>query len=428
MAGCEAAHQITKNNIKVRLYEMKPKKFTPAHKSNNLAELVCSNSLKSTSPEKASGILKLEMQELDSLIIKAAHKSKLPAGGALAVDREQFSNYITNEIRNNPLIEIINEEILSLPKELNSPLIVATGPLTSEGLSRSIEIFIGQENLSFYDSISPIIAYESLSNNHFFRASRYEEKEGDYINCPLDEEEYELFYKTLMNSERIEFHNFEKPNYFEGCLPIEVMAERGVDTLRFGPMKPVGLIDPKTGKRPYSVVQLRKENSHESMWNIVGFQTKMKIKDQKEVLSKIPALKNAEFLRFGSIHRNTYINSPGVISNTLQSNKNPLLFFAGQITGVEGYSESAAMGLVAGINSSRAFKNKKPIVFPTKSALGCLTNYISDTSNKKIQPMNINLGLFDIKKPKKNIDKIKKSSNECILEIKNTNQIELDLV
>ena len=428
MAGCEAAYQISKNNIKVKLYEMKPKKFTPAHKSNNLAELVCSNSLKSTSPEKASGILKLEMLELDSLIIKAAHKSQLPAGGALAVDREQFSNYITNEIKSNPLIEIINDEILLLPEELNSPLIIATGPLTSPGLSKSIEDFIGKENLSFYDSISPIISYESLDDAHFFRASRYEESEGDYINCPLNEKEYALFYKTLIESEKIEFHNFEKPNYFEGCLPIEVMAERGVDTLRFGPMKPVGLIDPKTGNRPYSVVQLRKENSHESMWNIVGFQTKMKIKDQKEVLSKIPALNNAEFLRFGSIHRNTYINSPGVISNTLQSNKNPLLFFAGQITGVEGYSESSAMGLVAGINSSRIFKNKEPIIFPIKSALGCLIKYISDPSNKKIQPMNINLGLFDVKKPKKNIEKIKESSRQCILEIKNTNQIELDLV
>ena len=407
---------------------MKPKKFSPAHKSNNLAELVCSNSFKSMSHDKASGILKLEMIELDSLIIKSALKAKIPAGGALAVDREKFSNHITNTIKENPFIEFIQEEIKEIPKNLSTPLIIATGPLTSKELSKSIEEFIGEENLSFYDSISPIVSAESLDNKNYFKASRYEENEGDYINCPLNEKEYIAFHNALIKSERIEFHDFEKPKYFEGCLPIEVMAERGIDTLRYGPMKPVGLTNPKTGKRPYAVVQLRKENSHESMWNIVGFQTKMKIKDQKNVFSIIPALRNAEFLRFGSIHRNTYINSPEMILNTLQSKKNPLIFFSGQITGVEGYCESAAMGLIAGLNSSRVLLKQKPIVFPQESALGCLTEYISNNTNKKIEPMNINLGLFNIEKPKKNIEKIKELSKECIIKIKETNQIELDLV
>ena len=407
---------------------MKPNKFSPAHKSKGLAELVCSNSLKAISPEKASGILKLEMLELDSLIINTAYKCKLPAGGALAVDREEFSRIISEKIRNNSLIEVIEEEISSIPEDLSYPLIISSGPLTSKSLSQNIEEFIGEENLSFYDSISPIVSFESLDRNCYFKASRYEESDGDYINCPMNQDEYELFHKALINSEKIEFHDFEKPNYFEGCLPIEIMAERGIDTLRFGPMKPVGLTDPRTNSRPYAVVQLRKENLHESMWNIVGFQTKMKIKDQKEVLSIIPALKNAEFLRFGSIHRNTYINSPGVISQTLQSKKNPLIIFAGQITGVEGYCESSAMGLIAGINSSRIFKKQEPFIFPPESALGCLTKYISDSTNKKIQPMNINLGLFDIEKPKKNIDKIKKSSIQSIIEINRLNQIELDVV
>ena len=407
---------------------MKPKKFSPAHKSNNLAELVCSNSFKSMSHDKASGILKLEMIELDSLIIKSALKAKIPAGGALAVDREKFSNHITNTIKENPFIEFIQEEIKEIPKNLSTPLIIATGPLTSKELSKSIEEFIGEENLSFYDSISPIVSAESLDNKNYFKASRYEENEGDYINCPLNEKEYIAFHNALIKSERIEFHDFEKPKYFEGCLPIEVMAERGIDTLRYGPMKPVGLTNPKTGKRPYAVVQLRKENSHESMWNIVGFQTKMKIKDQKNVFSIIPALRNAEFLRFGSIHRNTYINSPEMILNTLQSKKNPLIFFSGQITGVEGYCESAAMGLIAGLNSSRVLLKQKPIVFPQESALGCLTEYISNNTNKKIEPMNINLGLFNIEKPKKNIEKIKELSKKCIIKIKETNQIELDLV
>jgi methylenetetrahydrofolate--tRNA-(uracil-5-)-methyltransferase len=392
---------------------MKPKKYTAAHKTNNLGELVCSNSLKTTSIDKASGILKNEMGNLDSFILSNAYAARLPAGGALAVDRQKFAYNITNQIKNNEYIQIINEEIEEIPEESKNPIIIATGPLTSEKLSSSIRDFIGEEYLSFYDSISPIISKESLDNDYYFQASRYEESEGDYINCPLNESEYKEFYNALIAAEKIEFHEFEKPNYFEGCLPIEVMAERGYDTLRFGPMKPVGLTDPKTKKRPFAVVQLRKEDSYETMWNIVGFQTKMKIGDQKKVLSIIPALRSAEFLRFGSIHRNTYINSPGTISPTLQTLKNPNLFFAGQI---------------AGINASRLYKNKKPIVFPTTSALGCLTEYVTNPKSKKIQPMNINLGLFNVEKPKKNIEAIKSMSNDAINDIIKINQIELDLV
>ena len=407
---------------------MKPKKYTAAHKTNNLGELVCSNSLKTTSIDKASGILKNEMGNLDSFILSNAYAARLPAGGALAVDRQKFAYNITNQIKNNEYIQIINEEIEEIPEESKNPIIIATGPLTSEKLSSSIRDFIGEEYLSFYDSISPIISKESLDNDYYFQASRYEESEGDYINCPLNESEYKEFYNALIAAEKIEFHEFEKPNYFEGCLPIEVMAERGYDTLRFGPMKPVGLTDPKTKKRPFAVVQLRKEDSYETMWNIVGFQTKMKIGDQKKVLSIIPALRSAEFLRFGSIHRNTYINSPGTISPTLQTLKNPNLFFAGQIIGVEGYTESAAMGQIAGINASRLYKNKKPIVFPTTSALGCLTEYVTNPKSKKIQPMNINLGLFNVEKPKKNIEAIKSMSDDAINDIIKINQIELDLV
>ena len=341
---------------------MKPKKFTPAHKSSNLAELVCSNSLKSDSIDKAAGILKSEMIKLKSLVLEAAYKNKVSAGGALAVDREKFSQYITNKIYNNDYIEVVNEEATEINFKNTNPIIIATGPMTSNSLAEEIENFIGMKSLAFYDSISPIVLYDSLDRSQFFRASRYEDGEGDYINCPLTKVEYVNFIESLNSAEKVNFHKFENPNYFEGCLPIEEMASRGLDTLRFGPMKPVGLTDPKTARRPYAVLQLRKENEAETMWNLVGFQTKMKIGDQKKVFSIIPALKNAEFLRFGSIHRNTYINSPGKIKNTLQSESNKMVFFAGQITGVEGYTESAAMGIVAGINAGRALI-KKPLLF-----------------------------------------------------------------
>lgn len=410
LAGCEAAIQISKKNIPVRIYEMKPIKFTEAHKSPNFSELVCSNSLKSDSLEKASGILKNEMLSLGSIVLEAALKHRVSAGGALAVDREEFSQYITNKIKNNKFIEVINEEFTTIPSDVDKPLIISSGPLTSTNLSKSIEEFIGVKSLAFYDSISPIVLYDSLDKNHFFRASRYNESEGDYINCPLNKEEYKNFISELIKSEKTEFHSFEKIKYFESCLPIEIMAARGEDTLRFGPMKPVGLTDPNSGKRPYAVIQLRKENQNESMWNIVGFQTKMKINEQKRVFKLIPAFKNIEFLRFGSIHRNTYLNSPGKLENTLQSKKNKNIFFSGQLTGVEGYTESSAMGIVAGINAARVFKNLKPVQFPLTTAIGTLLDYISKEDKKDLQPMNINLGLFNVEKPKKNIASILNSS------------------
>ena len=393
---------------------MKPKKFTPAHKSSNLAELVCSNSLKSDSIDKAAGILKSEMIKLKSLVLEAAYKNRVSAGGALAVDREKFAQYITNKIYNNDYIEVVNEEATEINFKNTNPIIIATGPMTSNSLAEEIENFIGMKSLAFYDSISPIVLYDSLDRSKFFRASRYEDGEGDYINCPLTKVEYVNFIESLNSAEKIDFHKFENPNYFEGCLPIEEMASRGLDTLRFGPMKPVGLTDPKTARRPYAVLQLRKENEAETMWNLVGFQTKMKIGDQKKVFSIIPALKNAEFLRFGSIHRNTYINSPGKIKNTLQSESNEMIFFAGQITGVEGYTESAAMGIVAGINAGRAFNKKTLYSFTKFSALGILLDYISNANSKELQPMNINLGLFGIEKPKKNIQIIQNNSKKAI--------------
>ena len=399
---------------------MKPKKFTPAHKSSNLAELVCSNSLKSDSIDKAAGILKNEMVKLKSLVLEAAYENKVSAGGALAVDREKFAQYITNKISKNDYIKVVNEEVTEINFSNTNPIIIASGPMTSNSLAKEIENFIGTESLSFYDSISPIILYDSLDKSHFFRASRYEDGEGDYINCPLTKVEYINFIESLNSADKIDFHEFEKVNYFESCLPIEEMASRGLDTLRFGPMKPVGLTDPKTARRPYAVLQLRKENEMETMWNLVGFQTKMRIGDQKKVFGIIPALRNAEFLRFGSIHRNTYINSPGKIKNTLQSENNEMIFFAGQITGVEGYTESAAMGIVAGINAGRAFKKKPLYSFTKFSALGILLDYISKTNSKELQPMNINLGLFGIEKPKKNIEIIQKNSKKAIDDFMNS--------
>lgn len=399
---------------------MKPKKFTPAHKSSNLAELVCSNSLKSDSIDKAAGILKNEMVKLKSLVLEAAYENKVSAGGALAVDREKFAQYVTNKISKNDYIKVINEEVTEINFSNTNPIIIASGPMTSNSLAKEIENFIGTESLSFYDSISPIILYDSLDKSHFFRASRYEDGEGDYINCPLTKVEYINFIESLNLADKIDFHEFEKINYFESCLPIEEMASRGLDTLRFGPMKPVGLTDPKTARRPYAVLQLRKENEMETMWNLVGFQTKMRISDQKKVFGIIPALRNAEFLRFGSIHRNTYINSPGKIKNTLQSENNEMIFFAGQITGVEGYTESAAMGIVAGINAGRAFKKKPLYSFTKFSALGILLDYISKTNSKELQPMNINLGLFGIEKPKKNIEIIQNNSKKAIDDFMNS--------
>lgn len=397
LAGSEAAHQISKLGVKVKLIEMRPEKISPAHNSNDLGELVCSNSLKSDSLDNASGILKEEMRRLGSLIIEAADNTRVPAGTALAVDRIKFAEHITHFIEENPLIELVREEFEEIPQNLDEPLIIASGPLTSESLSDSIRQLSGSDHLYFYDSISPIIDAESIDYSVAYRASRYEKGEqekGDYLNCPLNEEQYYELINELLTSEKIETRDFEKGIYFESCLPVEVIAERGKDTLRFGPAKPVGLVNPKTGEIPFAVVQLRCENQEASMYNIVGFQTKLKYPEQRRVFRKIPGLQNAEFMRYGSIHRNTYINSPNLILPTLQVKDNHKLFFAGQILGVEGYVESAAMGIIAGINAAKVIRGESPIVPPRETALGSLITYITDTEVKNFQPMNINFGLF----------------------------------
>jgi methylenetetrahydrofolate--tRNA-(uracil-5-)-methyltransferase len=397
LAGSEAAHQIAKLGIKVKLVEMRPVKISPAHNSDNLGELVCSNSLKSDSLDNASGILKAEMRQLGSLIIEAADNNRVPAGKALAVDRIKFAEYITDQIESNPLIDLVREEFEEIPENLDSPLVIASGPLTSESLSESIKKLSDSDHLYFYDSISPIIDSESIDHSIVYKASRYEkgdQEEGDYLNCPLNRDQYYELIDELLTSEKIETRDFEKGLYFESCLPVEVIAERGRDTLRFGPAKPVGLKDPKTGKIPYAVVQLRCENKEASMYNIVGFQTKLKYPEQRRVFRMIPGLEKAEFMRYGSMHRNTYINSPKLMRPSLQVRNNDMLFFAGQILGVEGYVESSAMGIIAGINAAKVMKGEPPIVPPRETALGSLIKYITDTQVKSFQPMNINFGLF----------------------------------
>ncbi len=397
LAGSEAAHQIAKLGIKVKLVEMRPVKISPAHNSGNLGELVCSNSLKSDSLDNASGILKAEMRQLGSLIIEAADNNRVPAGKALAVDRIKFAEYITDQIESTPLIDLVREEFEEIPENLDSPLVIASGPLTSESLSESIKKLSDSDHLYFYDSISPIIDSESIDPSIVYKASRYEngdQEEGDYLNCPLNRDQYYELIDELLTSEKIETRDFEKGLYFESCLPVEVIAERGKDTLRFGPAKPVGLKDPRTGKIPYAVVQLRCENKEASMYNIVGFQTKLKYPEQRRVFRMIPGLEKAEFMRYGSMHRNTYINSPKLMRPSLQVRNNDMLFFAGQILGVEGYIESSAMGIIAGINAAKVMKGEPPIVPPRETALGSLIKYITDTQVKSFQPMNINFGLF----------------------------------
>jgi len=397
LAGSEAAHQIAKLGIKVKLVEMRPVKISPAHNSDNLGELVCSNSLKSDSLDNASGILKAEMRQLGSLIIEAADNNRVPAGKALAVDRIKFAEYITDQIESNPLIDLVREEFEEIPENLDSALVIASGPLTSESLSESIKKLSDSDHLYFYDSISPIIDSESIDHSIVYKASRYEngdQEEGDYLNCPLNRDQYYGLIDELLTSEKIETRDFEKGLYFESCLPVEVIAERGKDTLRFGPAKPVGLKDPRTGKIPYAVVQLRCENKEASMYNIVGFQTKLKYPEQRRVFRMIPGLEKAEFMRYGSMHRNTYINSPKLMRPSLQVRNNDMLFFAGQILGVEGYVESSAMGIIAGINAAKVMKGESPIVPPRETALGSLIKYITDTQVKSFQPMNINFGLF----------------------------------
>ena len=394
LAGCEAAYQLAKRGIFVNLYEMKPVVKSPAHKSDLFAELVCSNSLKALRIASAAGMLKEEMRMLDSLLMKCADATSVPAGGALAVDRGLFSKAVTENIRKNPLISVITEEVGDINFEV--PTVIATGPLTSHSLSSKLEEKFG-ESLSFFDAAAPIVKSDSVNMEYAFTASRYGKGgEDDYINCPMNKEEYEHFYSELVTAERAELHDFDvnNPKVYEGCMPVEVMAKRGEDTLRFGPMKPVGLTDPKTGHRPWAVLQLRKENKNGTMYNLVGFQTNLKFGEQKRVFGLIPALKDCEFCRYGVMHRNTFINSPKLLNNTWNLKDKSDLFFAGQLTGVEGYMESASSGLLAGINCARHILGKTLITLPETSMIGALSRYISDVSVVKFQPMGANFGIL----------------------------------
>lgn len=392
LAGSETAYQLAKRGIQVDLYEMRPVKFTPAHHTENFAELVCSNSLRSNQLENAVGLLKEEMRMLDSIILRYADLNSVPAGGALAVDREGFSKGITQELQDNKNINIIREEVSDI--DVDRYTIIATGPLTSDKLSESIKKLTHSEYLHFFDAAAPIVTYESIDKNKVFRASRYGKGEEDYLNCPMDKDKYENFWTELVSAEAAEVKGFEKDEVFEGCMPVEVMAKRGKDTLLYGPLKPVGLINPNTGERPYAVVQLRQDNAAATLYNIVGFQTHLKWGEQKRVFGMIPGLQNAEFVRYGVMHRNTYINSPGVLKPSLQMREFGKVMFAGQVSGVEGYVESASMGIIAGINMARLVLNLEPFVFPKYTAIGSLALYISNESIKNFQPMNINFGLM----------------------------------
>lgn len=392
LAGSEAAWQLATRGIKVKLIEMRPLKKSPAHHTDLFAELVCSNSLRGSSLENAVGLLKEEMRRLGSLIIKCADANAVPAGGALAVDRIKFAQSVTEEVSGHPNVELIKKEYTEiLPDE---PLILASGPLTSEALSTQIRALTGEDYFYFYDAAAPIVTLDSLDHTKVFRASRYDKGEAAYLNCPMTREEYETFYSELVSAERVPIREFEKEIFFEGCMPVEELASRGYRTLLFGPLKPVGLTDPRTGQRPYAVVQLRQDNAEGNLYNIVGFQTHLKWDDQKRVFRLIPGLEKAEFVRFGVMHRNTFINSPKLLMPTLQLRNNPRLFFAGQITGVEGYVESAAMGLVAGINAARVARGQTTIVFPDETAHGSLCRYITTAESKSFQPMNVNFGLM----------------------------------
>ncbi|MGE5329236.1 MAG: methylenetetrahydrofolate--tRNA-(uracil(54)-C(5))-methyltransferase (FADH(2)-oxidizing) TrmFO [Deltaproteobacteria bacterium] len=392
LAGCEAAWQIAQRGVKVKLYEMKPEKYSPAHSMQGLAEIVCSNSFKSNSPENAAGLLKEELRIMNSLIISCADKTKVPAGQALAVDREKFSELVTKEIEAHPNIEIIRKEIGQIPDE--EIVIISTGPLTSEALSEDIKKRIGNDYLHFYDAAAPIVSYDSIDMEKAFRADRYGKGDNDYINCPMERDEYERFYTELIKAKTIDIHGFEDKKVFEGCMPVEVMAKRGIQTLAFGPMKPVGFINPKTGKQPYAVVQLRQDNTEGTLFNMVGFQTNLKWGEQKRIFSMIPGLENSEFVRYGVMHRNTYINSPQVLTSAYNLRNCSGLFFAGQITGVEGYVESAASGLIAGINAVQTLLDRELIIFPRETVMGALTSYISSGSIGGFQPMNANFGII----------------------------------
>ena len=394
LAGCEAAWQIAKQGAEVELWEMKPQKYSPAHKSPDFAELVCSNSLRADGIANAVGLLKEEMRKIGSLIMECADATKVPAGGALAVDKEGFSKMITEKIKNNPKITVKSGEITEINEDEYT--IIAAGPLASDGIIPEIKRLTGQEYLHFFDAAAPIVSYESIDMSKAFRGARYGKGGDDYINCPMDKEQYLAFWNELIKAEAAPLHeDIDTPNVFEGCMPIEIMAGRGEDTMRYGPLKPVGLTNPHDDSRPYAVVQLRQDNADGTLFNIVGFQTHLKFGEQKRVFSMIPGLENAEFVRYGVMHRNTYINSPDLLTNTYSMRKHPKIYFAGQITGVEGYIESASSGMVAGINIARKLLGKDEIVFSSKTALGALSNYISTGSVANFQPMNVNFGIFE---------------------------------
>lgn len=440
LAGCEAAYQIAKRGIKVKLYEMKPTKFSEAHSNKNLAEIVCSNSFKSNLLTNACGVLKEELRILESLLIKIADETKVPAGQALAVDREKFAEKVTKKIKENPLIEVINEEVTDIEDMTkNGIVIIATGPLTSEGLSKSISKLIGKNKLYFYDAAAPIISKDSIDFSIAFYGNRYDQEkkkdeteeewrkkqeiqEKSYINLPMSKEQYEKFWQELTNAEIVTLHEFEKREIFEGCMPIEVMAKRGIDTLRFGPLKPVGFDDPRTMKRPYAVIQLRQDNSEGNLYNIVGFQTNLKFGEQKRVFSMIPGLENAEFVKYGVMHRNTYINSTNLLDNTYKLKTSNNIYFAGQITGVEGYVESISSGMVAALNAVEQYnRTGKKMEFSNYTVIGALAKYIS-TPNEKFQPMNANFGILPELDEKIKDKKLRYQTlgNRAIEELKNT--------
>lgn len=394
LAGCEAAWQAAQRGIKVKLYEMKPAAFSPAHTNENLCELVCSNSLKGNGLDNACGLLKEEMRRMGSLVIKCADETKVPAGGALAVDRDRFAALVTKHIKAHPNIELIGETVSEIDTEKYT--IVATGPLTHGALTDSISRLTGQESLFFFDAAAPVVTRESIDEEKTYLAARYNKGTADYINCPMEKDEYEAFYDALINAERAPLHEgVENVKVFEGCMPVEIMAQRGKETLCFGPLKPKGLPNPKTGKEPYAVLQLRRDNTEGTLYNLVGFQTNLKFGEQKRVFSMIPGLENAEFVRYGVMHRNTYINSPLVLNRDYSLIKYSKVFFAGQITGVEGYVESASSGMLAGINAARQILGEKSVVFPASTCSGALIKYITDRENKKFQPMNANFGIIE---------------------------------
>jgi methylenetetrahydrofolate--tRNA-(uracil-5-)-methyltransferase len=391
LAGSEAAWQIANKGIQVRLYEMRPVKQTAAHHTDKFAELVCSNSLRANTLTNAVGVLKEEMRMLNSVIISSADACSVPAGGALAVDRHEFAGTVTEKVRNHENVTVINEEITEIPEGIT---VVATGPLTSPGLAASLKELTGEDYLYFYDAAAPILEKDSINMDKVYLKSRYDKGEAAYLNCPMTEEEFEVFYQALISAEVVPLKEFEKEIYFEGCMPIEVMATRGKKTMLFGPLKPVGLEDPKTGKRPFAVVQLRQDDAAGTLFNIVGFQTHLKWGAQKEVIRLIPGLENAEIIRYGVMHRNTFINSPKVLQATYQFRNRPNLFFAGQMTGVEGYVESAASGLIAGLNAARLANGEETVEFPDVTAMGGMAKYITKANSKNFQPMNANFGLF----------------------------------